>query len=308
MSFRIAAAQYPIDWLGSYAAFEDKLSRWVAEAANASAKLLLFPEYASMELASLAGEEAAGDLLGSIAAMQDWLHQADRLHAALARTHGVYIVAGSAPFRQPGGTYRNIARIFAPGGQRGSQQKRVMTRFEREHWKISSGAGLNVFDTTLGKFGIAICYDAEFPLTVRAMAEAGAKVILVPSCTDTFAGYHRVKVACAARALENQCYVVQAPTVGEAKWSPAVDMNVGSAGVFGPPDKNFPGDGIVAIGPLNVPEWIYADIDLKNVDVVRVSGDVFNHRHWPEQPGVHMLPPATIIDLDKAIEESPLRG
>ena len=290
--FRVAAAQYPLQWLDDFSAYERKITHWVGEAAGEGAKLLLFPEYGAMELASLAGPEIAGDLTRSIAAMQEILPRADALHSALAARHGAYICAASAPLRQPDGSYRNIARLFAPSGKTGQQQKRVMTRFERERWHIRAGEGLNVFETSLGRIGVAICYDAEFPLGVRALVQAGAELILVPSCTDSFAGYSRVRVACAARALENQCYVVQAPTVGEVPWSPAVDMNVGSAGIFGPPDRGFPGDGVVATAPLNAPQWVYADIDLVKVDAVRRAGDVFNHRHWDEQPGAGA--PATV--------------
>ena len=64
----------------------------------------------------------------------------------------------------------------------------------------------------------------------------GARVIAVPSCTDTAAGHARVRIACQARALESQCYVVQAPTVGDAPWSPAVDRNYGAGGIYVPPD------------------------------------------------------------------------
>lgn len=296
--FKIAAAQYPLDWLDDFSAYEKKMSGWVEAAAAAGAKLLLFPEYGAMELTSLAGKEIAGDLARSITALQDVLPRADELNKSLARQHSVFISAGTAPFRQKDGSYRNIARLFAPSGAVGVQQKRVMTRFERERWYISAGEGLKVFETPLGKIGIAICYDAEFPLLVRALAEAGAQVILVPSCTDTFAGYSRVKVACAARALENQCYVVQAPSVGEVPWSPAVDMNVGSAGIFGPPDLGFPGDGVITLGPLNAAEWIFGDIDLTRVENVRNDGAVLNHAHWREQPGAGALPKVDVIVLD----------
>jgi predicted amidohydrolase len=297
-SFKIAAAQYPLDWFDDFSAYEKKMSGWVEAAAAAGAKLLVFPEYGVMELTSLAGKEIAGDLARSIASLQNVLPRVDELNAALARKHEIFVSAGTAPFVQKDGSYRNIARLFAPSGAMGTQEKRVMTRFERERWHISAGEGLNVFETSLGRIGIAICYDAEFPLLVRALAEAGAQIILVPSCTDTFAGYSRVKVACAARALENQCYVVQAPSVGEAPWSPAVDMNVGSAGMFGPPDLGFPGDGVVMLGPLNAAEWIFGDIDLVRVDKVRKDGGVLNHAHWREQPGAGQLPKVDAILLD----------
>ena len=69
--FKVAAAQYPLDWFENFSAYEDKMSRWVAQAAGEGARLLVFPEYGAMELTSLAGKEIAGDLKRSIAALQD---------------------------------------------------------------------------------------------------------------------------------------------------------------------------------------------------------------------------------------------
>lgn len=297
MAFTVAAAQYPIDRFRAFADYEIKITRWVTDAAGKGARLIVFPEYGAMELASLAGGEAARDLKRSIEAMQDFLPAAADLHRNLAAQHQLYICAASAPVRQADGSFRNTARLYAPSGKIGAQEKRVMTRFERDDWRISAGEGLNVFETSLGKIGIAICYDAEFPLLVRALAEAGAELILVPSCTDTPAGYHRVRVACAARALENQCFVVQAPTVGEAEWSPAVDRNCGAASILGPPDRFFPDDGVIATGALDRPGFIYGEINLGLVKMVRRDGQVLNHRHWREQPGAAALPEANVVTL-----------
>jgi predicted amidohydrolase len=158
-----------------------------------------------------------------------------------------------------------------------------MTRFERERWGVSPGSGVKVFDTPLGRLGVSICYDAEFPLIARRQAEAGADVILVPSCTDGLPGYHRVRIGARARALENQCYAVTSHTVGMAEWSPAVDENVGAAGVFAPPDIGFPPDGVLAEGPLSEPRWVFAELDLAALRMVRAEGQVTNARDWPIQ-------------------------
>ena len=127
-----------------------------------------------------------------------------------------------------------------------------MTRFENEDWGIVAGDRLNVFVTPLGRLAVLICYDSEFPLLARAAVEAGAQVLLVPSCTETMRGYWRVRLGSQARALEGQCYAVHSPTVGEAAWSPAVDHNRGAAGIYGPPDRHagfaMPEDGVLAIG------------------------------------------------------------
>jgi predicted amidohydrolase len=120
-------------------------------------------------------------------------------------------------------------------------------------------------------------------MLARKQIEAGANLILVPSCTDTLAGYHRVKIGCQARALENQCYVVQSPTVGEAPWSEAVDVNIGAAAVYTPVDRGFPDNGILAIGELNKAQWVMAEISLSACEAVRQQGQVFNYRDWPLQ-------------------------
>lgn len=280
---KIAAAAYPIEWHDRWNDYVGHLRLWVRTAAEEGAELLVFPEYGGMELASLAGEAAAGDLARSIDAVSERLPEVDDLHASLAREFGVHICAASAPMRREDGRAVNRARFFAPDGARGFQDKLIMTRFERDEWHIGPGETARVFDTALGRIGILICYDAEFPLIARAMVEAGAEVLLVPSCTETRRGYSRVRVGAMARALENQCAVVQAPTVGPAEWSPAVEASTGAAAIYGPPDQGFPEDGVIAIGALDEPGWTYGEISREAIAVVRADGTVLNHAHWPEQ-------------------------
>lgn len=295
MSFLAAAAQYPIDRLDGWDGYTKKLRGWVNYAARRGAKLAVFPEYGSMELASL-DPERMSDLTGSLHEVAALAPHVDALHMELAREHGMHILAASMPHYRDG-HYRNVARLFAPSGAMGGQEKLVMTRFEREQWGVHSGGPLRVFETELGRIGVLICYDSEFPLLARALVEAGAEIILVPSCTDTVAGYNRVKVGAMARALEGQCYVIQAPTVGEAGWSPAVDVNHGAAAIYSPPDRGFPDDGVVAMGAVDAQQWVFGEIDLAKVADVRRAGQVLNMAHWPEQPGAAKLPPVEHIQL-----------
>ncbi len=282
--FVVAAAQYPVGEFSAWEEFEDKLGRWCREAAAQGARLLVFPEYASMELASLLAPPLRADLHGQIAAMQHFLPRWQTLHVRLARETGAYLLAGSFPTQMADGSYRNRAWLFSPEGGADYQDKQMMTRFEREQWGIGAGPGLKLFETALGRIGICTCYDIEFPLVARALVESGADLLLVPSCTDTLAGYHRVRIGAQARALENQCYVVQAPLVGKAPWSPAVDVNIGAAGFYTPVDRGHPDDGVLAAGQLNEPRWIFARIDPAALAKVRQEGQVFNHRDWPLQP------------------------
>lgn len=276
---RIGLWQYPIERHASWAAFEAKLAAAFAEAAAAGAQICVVPEYAAMELTALAPD--ALTLAAQVEAMQPMLAPYLAAYAALATKHGLTIVGGSFPERLASGEVRNRARVHLPDGRAIVVEKLQMTRFEREQWDVAAGAGQAVIETPAGiRIGVAICYDSEFPLLVRRLAAAGAELVCVPSCTDAAAGYHRVKVACQARALENQCYVAQATTVGTAPWSLAVDENVGAAGVFAPPDRGFPADGVVALGPYSVPGWTFADLDVEAIAHVRRDGAVFNHRDW----------------------------
>lgn len=286
MNVKIAAAQYDISFLETWANYQRKAERWVTQAVEQGAKILLFPEYNTMELASLFSEEVYSSLNGQLVALQT-IHEAYvHLFQGLAQEHQCYIQAGTFPVRVEEGVYHNRAYLVTPNGDFDFQDKIMMTRFENEHWLISAGTELKCFDTEYGRIAINICYDSEFPLLARKQVEMGANLILVPSCTDTVAGYHRVKIGSQARALENQCYVVQASLVGDAPWSHSVDVNVGAAGIYTPVDYGFPDNGILAVGEFNVPQWVYGTIDLQNCEKIRAKGQVFNYRDWPLQHGI----------------------
>ena len=280
---RIATAGYPLDFFDSWSAYEDKLHRWVSEAAENGADLLVFPEYGAMELATLAGIDAARDLETSLFAVSERMPEANALHARLAQDFGVHILGASAPVFDGGPRPVNRAHLFAPTGETGFQDKQIMTRFETETWNVVPGGKLKVFDTAIGKLGVLICYDSEFPLLGKALE--ACDIILTPSCTEQLSGYWRVRIGSMARALENQCVVAMASLVGEADWSEAVDMNTGMGGVFGPPDIGFPDTGVIAEGTLNQPGWTYGDIDLQTIASVREIGRVRNRWDWNNQLG-----------------------
>ncbi len=280
---KIASAQYDISFLENWEQFVDKTKRWVNDAVNHDATILLFPEYACMELASLFPKEVYSSLSGQLDALQSLLPGYLDLFTQLACEHAIYIQAGTFPVKHDHGEFRNHAFLFGPEGLIGSQEKLTMTRFENEQWHISRGLDIKVFETRYGKVAINICYDSEFPHYARKQIEMGANLILVPSCTDTEAGYYRVRIGCQARALENQCYVVQASLVGNAEWSEAVDINCGAAAIYTPVDRGFPNNGILSMGEYNQVQWVYADFDLAAIEKVRLEGQVFNYKDWPKQ-------------------------
>jgi predicted amidohydrolase len=298
-TFKVAAAQYPIDPVEDFAAWQSKIGRWVEKAASSGATLLLFPEYAAMEL-SATDMATASDIQGSLRTVIAAADAANAHYRALAMHAGVTILAGSMPVQVSNGKIVNRATLYVPDGRSGYQDKIVMTRFEREQWDISGGDTLRLFRTPLGPIGVSICYDVEFPMIARTQAEAGAKIILAPSCTDNMQGYWRVRIGAQARALENQCFVVQSPTVGMAPWSVAVDENYGAAGIFVPPDGDSPDNGVLTLGAEGEGNWVFAEIDPARVPIWREDGAVRPYHHWPEQFLDRVCPslPIQIVPLD----------
>lgn len=296
----IASAQYPIGEPHSLAEWEAKIRDWVAKGAATGAKLLVFPEYAAIEQAACFGPSVYSDLAITLDKVADLAPSRVALHVELAKAHNVHILVGSGPVRKPDGRFVNVAQLVTPDGRVGEQEKIIMTPFERD-WGISGGAPLRVFKTALGNIAILICYDSEFPLLARALAEAGAEILLVPSCTERVSGFHRVRTGSRARALENTIVTVQSPTVGDAPWSPAVDFNSGAAGIYVPSEHGVSDDGILAEGTLDAAQWVHGTVDLARLRRVRVTGEMRNFADWSAQPGAAPLSASVeIVDLTAA--------
>jgi predicted amidohydrolase len=283
-TLNVASAQYPIGQPKNLGEWEDKIALWVKTGAATGAALLVFPEYAAIEQAAAFGPEVYGDLQATLTKVAELAGSRVALHADLAKKHNVHILVGSGPSLKSDGRFVNAAQLVTPKGDIGEQEKLVMTPFERG-WGISAGGPVRVFETTIGTFGIAICYDSEFPLLVHAMANAGAEVVLVPSCTERISGYHRVRTGSLARALENTICTIQSPTVGDAPWSPAVDFNAGAAGIYVPSEHGVSDTGVIAEGTLNKAEWVKGTIDLARLRRVRDTGEMRNRFDWDLQPG-----------------------
>ncbi len=283
----IAAAAYTPQWHLTWAALETKLDGWVGQAKAAGADLAVFPEYAGIEAALIGapqndpGPFAWRDAM--VARAGDWV----ALHRALAQRHQITLLAGSLA-QEAEGAMRNVAHLCLPDGATGAQPKIIPTPYERSEMQIAASTDLRLFETPLGKIGVLICYDSEFPLLARHLVRAGADMILVPSCTEFPAGQTRVRQSARARAIEGQCLIVQAPLVGAVPGCEVVDTNTGRAALFCPPDYGLPPDGIIAQGETDVPGWTIADVDPTRIAQARTSGQVGNFADWDGQDGVRV--------------------
>lgn len=258
---RIATVQFDHRPVTGFDQFAAQVLNFVRLAEDDRAQLMVFPEYLTAPLAALDPD------------MTRWTGPYQELFAALARSTKMTILAGTHTTEREGKLY-NAAHLFLPSGEVFVQEKIHMTPGEAEIWGLDRGEGLVVVDTPVGRVGIAICFDVEFPDTALKVAEAGADILLVPSATGDRAGFWRVRHCCHARAVENQMYVVHSALVGGLPPVRYMEQHWGKSAIMAPCDVPFPPAGLVAEGEWNQGLCVVGEVDLALLDQVRREGSV----------------------------------
>jgi len=269
---RVGTLQYRIRPVTSFEAFEAQVAALVENAARGHCQLLVFPEYFTFQLLTL--EDAGRPMRERIRGLARQLPRYVEMFTRLASRYRLHIAGGTIATSGPDESIHNDCYVFSPDGGHGVQGKLHLTRFEREEWGIRGRDRLQLFDTALGKVAIAICYDVEFPELARAAALAGARVLVVPSCTDDRSGFLRVRGCAQARAIENQIFVIQSGTVGSLPGIPDFSFHYGQAAILTPCDAGFGWDGIRADGVANEEMLVLGDLDMTALEESRERGPV----------------------------------
>ena len=110
------------------------------------------------------------------------------------------------------------------------------------------------------------------------MADDGMDILFVPFLTDTQNAYSRVRNCAQARAIENECYVAIAGSVGNLPKVQNMDIQYAQSMVFTPCDFAFPADGIKAEATPNTEMIVVADLDLDLLRELNEFGSVTNLR------------------------------
>ena len=84
----------------------------------------------------------------------------------------------------------------------------------RESNSYRPGEVAVVADLPWGRLGLSVCYDLRFPALYRALAEAGASFLAIPSAFTKQTGEAHWHVLMRARAIENGCFVFAAAQGG----------------------------------------------------------------------------------------------
>ena len=268
-----------VQWqMRSYQTLDDVFEQvefFIDAVAGYKSDFVLFPEYFNAPL--MAKFNNMGEAQ-SIRALAQYTEEIRDRFINLAIKHNINIITGSMPYvKEDGGLY-NVGFLCRRDGTYEMYEKIHVTPDEVKSWGLSGGKKVQTFDTDCAKIGVLICYDVEFPELSRLMADQGMQILFVPFLTDTQNGYSRVRVCAQARAIENECFVVIAGSVGNLPRVHNMDIQYAQSGVFTPCDFAFPTDGKRAEATPNTEMILVSDVDLDLLNELHTYGSVRNLR------------------------------
>jgi len=232
----------------------------------------LFPEFFNAPLMAKYNHLSEPD---AIRKLSEFTEEIVVRFSELAVSYNINIISGSMPEMKDGKLY-NVGYLCRRDGTKERYEKIHVTPDEARVWGMQVGKELSVFDTDCGKIGVLICYDSEFPELSRLLADEGMNILFVPFLTDTQNGFSRVKNCSQARAIENECYVAIAGSVGNLPNVHNMDIQYAQSMVFTPCDFAFPTDGIKAAATPNTEMILISDVDLNLLTELHEHGSVKN--------------------------------
>ena len=197
------------------AANSDEAVRMIGEAKSAGADYVLTPEMTNIlaakreQLFSVVVEEEAD---ASLATLRE-----------VARKLGIYVHIGSLAIRISPDRAANRSFLVGPKGD-------ILARYDKIHMFDVDLAGGESYresrnyrpgelavlaDLPWGRLGLTVCYDLRFPALYRALAEAGATMLAIPSAFTKQTGEAHWHVLMQARAIENGSFVFAAAQGGK---------------------------------------------------------------------------------------------
>jgi deaminated glutathione amidase len=141
----------------------------------------------------------------------------------VARKLGIFIHIGSLAIKAS--SEKAVNRSFLI-----DRQGEIVARYDKIHmFDVDLGSGESyresnsyragelavVADLPWGRIGLTVCYDLRFPALYRALAEAGASFLAIPSAFTRVTGEAHWHVLMRARAIENGCFVFAAAQGGK---------------------------------------------------------------------------------------------
>ena len=250
----------------------EQMEYFVDAVSDYSCDFCLFPEFFNAPLMAKHNKLAESEAIRKLAEHTEAIKLKFK---EFAISYNINIITGSMPFIEDNRLY-NVGYLCRRDGTIEEFRKIHITPSESNAWGMVGGNSLQTFDTDCGKIGILICYDSEFPELSRLLSEEGMNLLFIPFLTDTQNGFHRVKRCAQARAIENECYVAIAGSVGNLPKVSNMDIQFAQSAVFTPCDFSFPTNGVKAEATPNTEMILICDVDLTLLDELRNYGSVNN--------------------------------
>jgi len=211
---RVAIAQVKAPYFAKRENEEEILSL-TEQALEQKVDLLLFPEGVNLGYFVLDQSKNRDEALSLALEMAPfiscpWVEELKR-----KARRGIHIACGGF-FKIEGGKLVNALLLISPKGETSAYYKTHLYHLKeiREEDFVIKGNELKVVDTDLGKIGLSICYDLNFPEVIRALALNGAQIILLAAAWPKMAGA-TWDILLPARALENEVYLLASGQTGQ---------------------------------------------------------------------------------------------
>ncbi len=267
---RLSLVQWQMRSFNDFNALCEQIEFFVVSASGYKSDFIMFPEYFHAPLMAGFNHLPEADAIRKLA---DYTSQLKEKFVEFAIKYNANIITGSMP-QIRNGKLLNVGYLCRRNGSVEKYEKLHVTPSEKTAWGMSGGDSLKVFDTDCGKVGILICYDVEFPELSRILADDGMNILFVPFLTDTQSGYMRVRYCAQARAIENECFVAIAGSVGNLPKVRNMDIQYAQSAVFTPSDFAFPADAIKAEATRNTEMILIVDVDLDLLKDLHYHGSV----------------------------------
>lgn len=263
----------------------DKACSLIAEASEAGASLIVFPEtwIPGYPFWHVSPKVFSGNTFAELWKNSVEIPSVSTARLGEAAKHaGAYVVIGiTERCTVTRGTLYNTLLYFSPSGEVIHRHRKLMPTFtERTIWGFGDGSDLGVLDTPLGRIGGLICWEHEMTLAKYALYAQGEQVHCATWPAYTSQNSH-IDFGMRQYAFEGACFVVSSCGIVTPGSMPSeldgehMEANGGSA-IVGP-------DGNYLAGPIyDTEETIYAEIDLETAIREKHSRDVAGHYSRPD--------------------------
>ncbi|HEY7773707.1 MAG TPA: bifunctional GNAT family N-acetyltransferase/carbon-nitrogen hydrolase family protein [Marinagarivorans sp.] len=269
---RVGAVQWQMRAVDSYQSMLEQIEFFVDTVSDYQSDFILFPEFFNAPLIALSPRSSQTTAIRYLA---EYTEQLREDMSRMAIEYNANIITGSMPLAEGNEIY-NVSYLCHRSGKIDEQRKIHITPHEANDWVIRGGDQVKVIETDAGRVGILICYDVEFPELSRILAAQGLDILFVPFWTDTKNSYLRVRHCAQARAIENECYVVIAGSVGNLPEVESLDVQYSQSAVLTPSDFPFPHDAVLNEATPNTEMLLFSDLDMSKLKILHSEGSVRN--------------------------------